>query len=187
MFSYRHVAPILLFSLLISACTNALVVNETVIRPYSDLIMLESARRGQMETVVSGTLFEADSDTMSRAVTTAMSNAYNGSAIEFTPTPENTDTGIRAVFLMNAPHGLNIRILCSSIDTVPPQNSTDELRITGGLCKGAQVFRSATAHGQKPTSLNDPLFASYIAAITNHLLSLRNMDRDCGDSPCTGS
>jgi len=176
----------LLSPMVLSACANSLTVNEVNLRSDSTVLLRESALRGEVETIVVGSLFENANDRMVEAVTHAISASYHGPSITFTGTPRYNPAGIRMVFLMNAPHGLDARHLCTSTDTVSPATSSGNLRVLGALCRGEHTFRSALARGMAPSSLNDPLFASYVSAITAHLLSPRETDRDCGDWPCSG-
>jgi len=185
---FKTTAPACLAAtLLLSACAGSLTVNEHTQSPNGNQFIQESSRHGQMETVVVGTLFGADKAAMTQSVTQAMPGTYHGPEMEFTATPEKNPLHVRTVFFMNSPRGMNVKSLCADPSTLMPHEGDEGLRMAGALCKGGQLIRSATARGAKPTSLDDPAFTTYVAAITSHLMSLRNTDRDCGDSPCSGS
>lgn len=175
-------------TMVLSGCAGSLMVNERTFGPGGPHYVKESANRGQMETIVHGSIFGSDEATMSHRVTHAMPGTYMGPEMEFTPKPDSNPMAIRAVFLMNPPRGISPKVICEDVGSVQLGDHTDSLRISGGLCKGKQLIRLATARGPVPNSLEDPMFTSYIAAITSHLLSPRNTDLgDCSSSSCSNS
>lgn len=170
----------------LSGCAGSVVVNERTFGPGGQHYVKESANRGQMETVVYGTILDSEPAAMSLHVTQAMPGTYMGPKMEFTPTPDSNPLSVRAVFLVNPPRGMPPKTVCKDADNVQLETNPNSLRISGGLCKGDQLIRFATARGPVPESLDDPVFASYIAAITAHLLSPRNTDLgDCNSNNCS--
>lgn len=174
--------------LLLSACSGSLAVNELTQLSTGNHLITDRAKQGQMETVVKGSLFGADTVILSETVTDAMPGTYLGPEMTFVPTSDKNPLDIRVVFLVNSPHGMNARELCIGADINASDDASDSgvLRMAGGLCKGSQVIRSATAIGPKPQSLDDPAFTSFVAALTAHLMAIRNTDRGgCDDSNCS--
>lgn len=176
---------IFLIPLFLSACANAVTVNEHVVRFDGDIFVKESARQGQMQTKVIGTDFDADTSALFQAVTEAMPGSYFGPEIEFVSEPDRNRLDIRTIFVINPPHGLNMHTVCTAPDDIDLAPVSDEFRIAGVFCKNRQTIRYAVAHGPKPSSIQDPMFREYVASITSYLLSPRNTDRNgCDDSNC---